>query len=335
MENRGKIEQKLREYVFGLKDADGTILKEGLLDIRKKTHFTELIEYQRLKDRITTFIWKYAEVRFSAEKILDSGEGIMEFAGIFITKYEPDSKKGDMFAYIYKGLKQKISKEENEKKKEEKRQGIRISENKTDESPDRRYARLVKICNANDKDIHAENVVEWLAGQIYIKGATPKNIAKIKELIETHSFGFAKNEQKNADGESFSIFDTMTDDSLYVKNENHQAGEEKLKKLLEPVLEKIEDQYKTTHAQPKKDGFLSALLTLRLLKKIGKLKSLRSFICELISSYGFSDQAILEKWKNGEKLQTDEEIALRKGRDKTQASRVLRPFKMIFDGLKN
>lgn len=250
----------------------------------------------------------------------------MEFARDFVDSFEDDSSKKDgALHYIAKILKQKIKHEGSEKAKDEKRQGIKKSKNKTDDSHDRRYAGLVKICVANGKKVHDEGVAEWLSAQ------TGKKISKIKELIDEHTISVCQESFKTHDGETISIFDTFEVDSVYTTAEERLQREKKFGALFEAYLEKIEAQYKNARPQPKKDGFLSAIVTRWLLSKFNDLSSLREVACDLISKYEFADKDLLAKWKNGEKLPEQQEIAQSKGRDRTKAAQVLKPFKAIFE----
>lgn len=353
MEDRNKIEEKILALIFGKKDDSGNRQKNGLIAVRKRADYKNLAEYQRLQMRIPHLIWKYAEILFPhgisvAQKgskgiicrLCDSGLEINEFLRDFVETFEPDTSRDEEYVlhYIAKVLRQKIREAGIRKANEDRRQGIRISANKTDDSHDKAFADLAKICDEYGKNIREEKTAEWLSAQ------TGKKVEKIKYLIDSNSFTFEANEVKNKDGDLCSLFDLVSEEKLEpisqnLSQEKIKSDEEerrnRFKSLLEPILENYEAQYKAARSDTKKGGFLSAVMTNSILAKFDDLTSLRSFTCELISRCEFAREKVsldmLEEWKNGKKAISQKELAEKFGRDPSKVSKAAAGLKGIWE----
>ncbi|WP_296330930.1 hypothetical protein [uncultured Treponema sp.] len=352
MEDRNKIEEKILALIFGKKDDSGNRQKNGLVSVRKKADYKNLAEYQRLQMRIPHLIWKYAEILFPhgisvAQKgskgiicrLCDSGLEINEFLRDFVETFEPDTSRNEEYVlhYITKVLRQKIRTAGIRKVNEDRRQGIRLTDNKNDDSHDKAFADLAKICDKYGKNIREKNTAEWLSAQ------TGKKIEKIKYLIDSHSFTFEANEVKNKDGDICSLFDLVSEEKLEpisqnLSQEKIKSGEEerrnRFKSLLEPILEKYDAHYKATRSDTKKGGFLSAVMTNSILAKFDDLTSLRSFTCELISRCEFAREKVcltmLEEWKNGKQVISQKGLAEKFGRDPSKVSKAAAGLKEIW-----
>lgn len=357
MEDRNKIEEKILALIFGKKDDSGNRQKNGLVSVRKKADYKNLAEYQRLQMRIPHLIWKYAEILFPhgipvAQKgskgiicrLCDSGLEINEFLRDFVETFEPDSSRNEEYVlhYIAKVLRQKIRTAGIRKANEDRRQGIRLTDNKNDDSHDKAFADLAKICDEYGKNIREKNTAEWLSAQ------TGKKVEKIKYLIDSHSFTFEANEVKNKDGDICSLFNLVSEEDIDYSSRNRTSEEmekgederkERFKSLLEPILEKYDAHYKAARSDTKKGGFLAAVMTNSILAKFDEpseeLTSFRSFTCELISRCEFAREKVsldmLEEWKNGKKTISQKELAEKFGRDPSKVSKATAGLKGIWE----
>lgn len=342
MENQNLKTEESEDFELArIKEKLSSLVAE-LVEVRKIDGYEKSAKYEKLKVRIPEFIWRYAQKVFPngifhTEKqikcnLSDATVEITEFAVEFVKKFTPDSEK-DIFGYLYSVLRQKILTAGSEKDKLENRHGVRLSENKTDESVDSRYAELVKICQKEGKNIHDEGIIKWLSAQ------TGKSEESIKYLVESHSFYVTRETRVKNDGEEISIFDSVIARDIYKKWEPEQI--ENIKKILgeklKSYLEEIQKTYDSTNAQPKKDGYLSSLLTMKVLQKIErnardkKIEFSKLEFSELIPKMPFIDDALLEEWKNGRPLKTQEEISKDKNRNPTKASQVLNKFQNFFE----
>ncbi len=289
METREQIEKKLLGYI------------EELSKIKKDCpDYKNFAKYQRLEGLIPTYIWKYAEILYpkgikNSEKnivchVSDSGVEINEFARHFVETFEYNPKNGPVLNYITKILNQKILSAGTEKDKMEKRKGIRLSDNKNDDSVDKSYRNLVIACKHAGKKLSDPGIVEWLAEN------TGKNQERIAFLISSHNFSF-----EEADN-GCSIFDGLTEGELYKEYNSEQ--EDKCKGF----FEKIEQCYRKQRVETRKA--LLPLITFTLLKDFEKSKEKsRELIADLLSPYSFVDKTILDSWKEGNALGTQKEIA--------------------------
>lgn len=353
MEDRNKIEEKILALIFGKRDESGKRQENGLIAVRKRADYKNLAEYQKLQMRIPVSVWKYAESLFPngiriAQKgkkgiicrLCDSGLEINEFLNNFVGTFEPDTSRNEEYVlhYIAKVLRQKIREAGIRKANEDRRQGIRLTDNKTDDSHDKAFADLLKICDEYGKNIREKNTAEWLSAQ------TGKKVEKIKDLIDSHSFTFTANEVKDKDGDICSLFDLVSEEKLEpisqnLSQEKIKSGEEerrnRFKSLLEPILENYEAQYKAARSDTKKGGFLSAVMTNSIFAKFDDLTSLRSFTCELISRCEFAREKVclnmLEEWKNGKKTISQKELAEKFGRDPSKVSKAAAGLKGIWE----
>ena len=333
MEQKEKIEQ-IEKHL--LKDID------ELASVRKLPDYTNLAKYQRLANKIPEYIWKYAALIVETEKIgyqkrdgkwvscriEDAGLEIAEFSSNFVKSFEPDKNKGDTLNYLRKVIRQKIKHAGSEYYKQEARHGIRLSENKTDESVDRQFAELVKICVKEEKNIFDKETIEWLASQ------TGEEENKIEKLIEMHSFSVKREYTVTKKGETVSVFNLIESpdfDSEESAREKAAILEHQIKVFFEPIQKK----YDETNSQPKKGGYLSALVTSLVLSRLeaqameSKSEFSRIFFADVLQNYSFVDKALLENWKNGARLPADKQIAAAHGRGPTTASRLLADFKKI------
>ena len=353
MEDRNKIEEKILALIFGKRDESGKRQENGLIAVRKRADYKNLAEYQKLQMRIPVSVWKYAESLFPngiriAQKgkkgiicrLCDSGLEINEFLNNFVGTFEPDTSRNEEYVlhYIAKVLRQKIREAGIRKANEDRRQGIRLTDNKNDDSHDKAFADLLKICDEYGKNIREKNTAEWLSAQ------TGKKVEKIKDLIDSHSFTFEANEVKDKDGDICSLFDLVSEEKLEpisqnLSQEKIKSGEEerrnRFKSLLEPILEKYDAHYKAARSDTKKGGFLSAVMTNSILAKFDDLASLRSFTCELISGCEFAREKVsldmLEEWKNGKQVISQKELAEKFGRDPSKVSKAAAGLKGIWE----
>lgn len=312
--SRTQIESKIRNFIFGT---------DGLLVLRQKDDFKNLAEYQKLKIKIAEYIWRYAEVLFpkgirdakfnSVYQVQDAGIEINEFALYFVEKMNFDdfTDQNGIFTYIKKSLNQRIIKSGREEIKNKKRQGIRISENKSDENADRLFSELLKICRNEGKNLNDEKTIKWLSLQ------TGESEEKIKYIIQSHTFKTESEWRKDSSGEEFSVFDTNLESP---NKEYDSTREEKYKTYFDEIQKKFDG----TNSQPKQNGYLQSLLTREILYKLQKIETSRVLIADLLENYSFVDKTLLENWKNEESLPSQKEIAELKGKNPTTASRLLK-----------
>lgn len=309
-----QIESKIRNFIFGT---------DGLLVLRQKDDFKNLAEYQKLKIKIAEYIWRYAEVLFpkgirdakfnSVYQVQDAGIEINEFALYFVEKknFDDFTDQNGIFTYIKKSLNQRIVKAGREEIKNKKRQGIRLSKNKTDENIDREFSKLLKICKTEGKNISDEKTIE------YLSVLTGKTFDEINELVKTHRFFVSGEFQTLENGEEISVFDTELESP---NKEYDSTREEKYKTYFDEIQKKFDD----TNSQPKQNGYLQSLLTREILYKLQKIETSRVLIADLLENYSFVDKTLLENWKNEESLPSQKEIAESKGKNPTTASRLLK-----------
>ena len=254
----------------------------------------------------------------------ESAVEICEFAQYFVKKFVPDQNKGDVLNYIKKILWQKIIHAGNTRYKLDKRNGIRISDNKTDDASDKLYRELMKICKKNDKSIMDKGVKKFLADQ------TGKTIKKIEEIINAHTFSVIGEIHKSSDGEDFSLLDLMTDKDLY---KEFDSDREKQYRVL---FEKLESCYISENY--KKQKYISSLVTFNLLKEFEKSEESRSYIASLLDSFSFIDRELLDLWKDGKDIGTQKSIAQRFKphlSDNDAKSTASRDFRSFLDKFKN
>ena len=324
--------QKESEEFEKIKRKIPALVKE-LFEVKKRDDYKTCADYERLERQIPAWIWKYTEIMFAGTLCKKD----RAFLGEFWIQVSGFAKRfvenGDLsfscdekiFNYFLKSIKLELASAENKVRKEEESGGVRISRNKTDDSADRFYGEILKMCENAGKDIRKKEVQEWLS---LVKR---KPHEEIRYAVESHSISVQSEWILQNDGGEISVFER---DALSSGVTPYNAElEENYKKL----FAEFERVYKSKRPQMKKDGFLSKVVTCHLLEDVieKKLKSAaRPLIQSLLLSdeYEFADESLLRKWAAGEELPLQQEICKDCGRDESKASKALTDFKEIFAG---
>ena len=266
-------------------------------------------EFKSLKAKLATYIWKWCATVFGSERTGNAGVEIMECINRSLSSFKGEA--AGYMHYIAAALKTEIRRAA-VKTALEKRSLMRLSGKKQ-----RKIKQFLRFAEDCGKDITNPNVQKLIAKECLC------TVEEVSALAQYYARSFVRGDTiVSDDGEERSLWDTvpaqetMPDETVILKTE------------LECCLTEIDKAFAA--AQERTKPYLSALITHRLLVKLESAPADMGNAIALLRAASFAKtkeaQKIIAEYQKGGAFCTQEDIAKRFGRDKTDASRTLKNF---------
>ncbi len=341
---KNRLEKKFLKYIFG-DDSDeksGLSLVElrNLKNDAKDKNDVFVSEYESRKAKLAQVIWDYFSF-FSGEDDDISENSINELLKLidfFMLTFVPDPSKDREYVlhYLRKALKR--TKESNT---------VKDGFDKNNYSKIKKWEKLFNsvrpdldfdIQNHEHQELLAEfRLQEYLAGHDCVNETKRRNfyLKRIKEAARLDRISVESIDYENSDSSS-----TKIDVQSVV--ENNMIGKCREDETYKVLFSKIQERF--SHSQDREGKstrkYLSALITIRLVREKNKSNSLDVLFLDLMAEYDFSDKELLRELRQdfdkGTKFPKQKEIAARFVRPATgnerkgdDASRYLKPYVKI------
>ena len=266
-------------------------------------------DFKFLKAKLATDIWKWCAAVFGSERTGNAGVEIMECINRSLSSF-----KGEVTGYrhyIAAALKKGITRA-TAKAKNEERSPIRLPDKK--QRMIKQFLRFAEDCG---KDSTNPNVQKLIAKECLC------TVEEVSALAQYYARSFVQGDTiVSDDGEERSLWDTvpaqetMPDETVILKTE------------LECCLTEIDKAFAA--AQERTKPYLSALITHRLLVNLESAPADMDNAMALLRAASFSKtkhaQKIIAEYRAGGEFCSQEDVAKRFDRDKTDASRTLKKF---------
>ena len=273
---------------------------------------TSCVEFLTLRTKLADAVWRFAALTFGTASIENAAVEIMDCLNRSVLSYKGIAEH--YINYIASALKQEIMRANGK---------LQTFNTAVISLPDNKQRKLHRICSYAEhygKDINATETKIWLEKQ------TGYSVSQIAQLLEWKLQTMLKSEYSmSKDGEEISLFEyTATTRSNGSPQETYLL--EKL--TLEDVLQALDAAF--TASKDRKKPYLSALLTHRILRELDAAKIDRKTIRKMLSKKTFANTEYGRKliWLFFESttFPTQEDIAARFGKDKTDASKMISTF---------
>ncbi|MBD5399349.1 MAG: hypothetical protein HDR57_05695 [Treponema sp.] len=266
-------------------------------------------DFKSLKTKLAADIWKWCATVFGSKRTGNAGVEIMECINRSLSSFKGEAT--GYMNYIAAALKKEIRRAA-VKTALEKRSLMRLSGKKQ-----RKIKQFLRFAEDCGKDITNPNVQKLIAKECLC------TVEEIAALAQYYARSFVRGDTiVSDDGEERLLWDTvpaqetMPDETVILKTE------------LECCLTKIDKAFAA--AQERTKPYLSALITHRLLVKLESAPVDMDNAMALLRAATFAKteeaQKIIAAYQKGGAFCTQEDIAKRFGRDKTDASRTLKNF---------
>lgn len=274
-------------------------------------------EFSTLRTKLADYVWQWASLVFSTNRLANAGTEIMECVNRSIKAFEGESE--DYIKYISASLKQEIGRA-NEKNAVFEARIIDLPEQKH-----RRTKQILRYVDEYGKDILKLETQQELAE---IFGFETSEIAKLITL--DYQLQVQSETIISSEGDEVSLLDC----ALIFKASRYKTPEDEVISQLEQnenfskVLNEIDEEF--CKSQERTKPYLSALLMLQILSELKNAKIDSKQVADLLKNRAFAQtekaQNILERFLSDDELPKQEEVAKMFGRDKTDASRAIRKF---------
>ena len=279
-------------------------------------------EFHTLRTKLADLIWRWASLTFNKAQLQNATEEVMKCINRSLKSYRGEAKK--YINYISSALSKEI-KRANKKLSIEEKNIIRL--------PDKKIRRIKDISHYAEqcgKNINSFETQMWLSNYF---GYSMKEIS---ELLSWYSCSNVKSEHESfEDRTEVSIFD-ITDvckktgykstEELYLLKEENENIKGELHKTIAKIEAIFLEEKENTHSQLCSKHYLKALLTRQFLEELNKINC---YECKEIIAFmektQFCDSLVCNAFIK-EALPSQQEIAMRFGKDKTDASRKLKGF---------
>ena len=339
-----RLDKKILKYIFG----DGTDQNSGLslVELRnlkndaKDKNDVFVSEYESRKAKLAQVIWDYFSF-FSGEDDDISENSIKELLKLidfFMHTFVPDSSKDREYVLHYLRMALKRTKERNTVKDGfDKNNYSKIKEWEKRFNSVRPELKF-DIQNHEHQELLAEfRLQEYLAGHDRVNETKRRNfyLKRIKEAARLARVSVESMDYQDPKSTSSKI-DTLE----VVENNRHKSSkeEENFRALFAKINERFSHSQDRAGKSTRK--YLSALITIRLVREKNKSNSLDVLFLDLMAEYDFSDKELLRELRQdfdkGTKFPKQKEIAARFVRPATgnerkgdDASRYLKPYVKI------
>ena len=280
-----------------------------------KNKDSESGEFHALRIKLASLIWKWASLTFNKAQLQNAGEEVMICINRSLKSYRGEAKK--YINYISSALSKEIRRA-NQKLSIEEKNIIRLPDKKI-----RKIKDIIHYAEKCGKNINNFETQKWISNSF------DYSMEEISELLSWYSSLNVKSEYESfEDRTEVSIFD-ITD---VCKKTGYKSTE------LHKTIAKIEaiflEEKENTHNQLCSKHYLKALLTRQFLEELNKINC---YECEEIIAFiekaQFCDSLVCDAFIK-EALPSQQEIAIRFGKDKTDASRKLKKFIKKFNNYK-
>ncbi len=266
-------------------------------------------DFKFLKAKLATDIWKWCAAVFGSERTGNAGVEIMECINRSLSAFK--SEVTGYMNYIAAALKKEITRA-TAKAKNEERSPIRLPEKK--QRKIRQFLRFAERCG---KDITNPNVQKMIAKEYSYP------VEEVSALAQYYAQSFVQGDTiVSDDGKEWSLLDTISSQDT--------TPEETviLKTELERCLTEIDKAFAA--AQERTKPYLSALITHRLLAELESAQADMGNAMLLLQAASFAKtegaQKIIAEYQKGGAFCSQEDVAKRFDRNKTDASRTLKKF---------
>lgn len=336
-----RLEKKILKYIFG----DGTDQNSGLslVELRNCKHAENASlasEYDSRKAKFGLAIWEYSDYfggnnDNASDKYIDEIPKLIDSLWL---SFVPDLSKEKEYAlrYIRKSLKRIMLKTifEDGYDKNNKLKILKYQKLFNSVRPDLDF----DIQNHEHQNLLAEFLLEeYLARHDCVNETKKRNyyLRQIKEAARLDRISVESIDYENSDSSS-----TKIDVQSVV--ENNTIGKCREDETYKVLFSKIQERF--SHSQDREGKstrkYLSALITIRLVREKNKSNSIDVLFFDLMKEYDFSDKELLRELRQdfdkGTKFPKQKEIAARFVRPATgnerkgdDASRYLKPYVKI------
>ncbi len=296
--------------------------KKQLEERIEKTVFQFLSDSESLslKTKLAGDLWNWAKLVFGEERVKNAGREIFECVNRSLTNFHGKAK--DYIKYISASLKKEIFRANKNNAIFEK-QVVSLPEKKN-----RLLWQIKRYAEENNIDIAKIDVQEKLSVIFGCSGA------EISKLILWNERSNVQSENAICEtGEEISLFDSkeIFEASLYESPEDFvisKAEKAEIQNKIKSVVSRIGEEF--CKKQERVKPYLSALITRQILFELEKSQIEKLFVSDLISDCGFAKfekaTEIVEDYFASGKISTQEEVAAMFGKNKTDASRMMRAF---------
>lgn len=271
-------------------------------------------EFKSLKTKLAADIWKWCGEVFGSEKIGNTGVEIMECINRSLSSFKKDKNEGESaryMNYIAAALKKEIARA-TAKAANEERCLIRLPDKKR-----QKIKQLLRFAEYCGKDITNTDVQKMIAEEYSC------TVEEVSALAQYYVQSFARGDTIiSDDGEERSLWNSVPAQEIMTEEKVIQKTE------LECCLTEIDKTFAA--AQERTKPYLSALITHRLLVELESAQADMDNAMALLRAASFAKteeaQKIIAAYQAGGVFCSQEDIAKRFGRDKTDASRTLKKF---------
>lgn len=260
--------------------------------------------------KLAGFVFRYATFVWGKNKSENATVEIMQCIENLINSY--NSEKGNFVNYLSASLKSEISRANEKNARFEAENGANVSEKKR-----RRIRGAKKYAESKGLNLNNARDVQKIADALNI---TEKKLYELL-LLEERKKAISLDAPINTSNDgNFSLIDTIGDERFSVEK-NLFTDDEKVNGLLSVTEKVFENQQERTKS------YLSSLITLELLNELCKIKNLsKDDIKQKLDGRNFCDKKLLCDFLRNEKIPSQQEIAKKFDRDKTDSSRAMKNF---------
>ena len=295
-----------------------------------KNKDSESGEFHALRIKLASLIWKWASLTFNKAQLQNAGEEVMICINRSLKSYRGEAKK--YINYISSALSKEIRRA-NQKLSIEEKNIIRLPDKKI-----RKIKDIIHYAEKCGKNINNFETQKWISNSF------DYSMEEITKLLSWYSCSNVKSEYESfEDRTEVSIFD-ITDvckktgykstEELYLLKEENENIKGELHKTIAKIEAIFLEEKENTHNQLCSKHYLKALLTRQFLEELNKINC---YECEEIIAFiektQFCDSLVCDAFIK-EALPSQQEIAIRFGKDKTDASRKLKKFIKKFNNYK-
>lgn len=341
---KNRLEKKFLKYIFG-DDSDeksGLSLVElrNLKNDAKDKNDVFVSEYESRKAKLAQVIWDYFSF-FSGEDDDISEDSIKELLNLidfFMLTFVPDPSKDREYVlhYLRKALKR--TKEKNT---------VKDGFDKNNYSKIKKWEKRFNSVRPELKfdiqnNLHQEFLAEIFLADYLSKKECKDEVKRKKIYLKRikEAARLARVSVESMDYQDSKSTSSKIDTLEVVENNRHKSSKEEEK--FRALFAKINERF--SHSQDREGKstrkYLSALITIRLVREKNKSNSLDVLFLDLMAEYDFSDKELLRELRQdfdkGTKFPKQKEIAARFVRPATgnerkgdDASRYLKPYVKI------